>query len=152
MHLDSSVIEILELDKNLLPFRENLRGELGELVLSNLPPCEDFDSLIKRDDLLREWLDLIDSNGEFKFNASLEAVSPMFASAKRSGILSGEELLRVRLLLQSARNLRESLAPIIRAITITAISLLGLTAMAGAVGAGGSVGAAAGAFPAALRS
>ncbi len=33
--------------------------------------------------------------------------------------------------------LRESLAPIIRAITITAISLLGLTAMAGAVGAGG---------------
>ncbi len=33
--------------------------------------------------------------------------------------------------------LRESLAPIIRAITITTISLLGLTAMAGAVGAGG---------------
>lgn len=33
--------------------------------------------------------------------------------------------------------LRESLAPIIRAITITIISLLGLTAMAGAVGAGG---------------
>ena len=33
--------------------------------------------------------------------------------------------------------LRESIAPIIRATTITAISLLGLTAMAGAVGAGG---------------
>ncbi|MBQ7561167.1 MAG: Smr/MutS family protein [Synergistaceae bacterium] len=112
MLLDNSVIEILELDKNLLPFRENLRGELGELVLSNLAPCEDFDSLIKRDDLLREWLDLIDNNGEFKFNASLEAVSPMFAGAKKSGILSGEELLRVRLLLQAARNLREGLAPI----------------------------------------
>ncbi len=112
MRLDNSIIEILELDKNLLPFRENLRGELGELVLSNLTPCEDFDSLIKRDDLLREWLDLIDNNGEFKFNASLEAVSPMFAGAKKSGILSGEELLRVRLLLQSAKNLREGLAPI----------------------------------------
>ncbi len=33
--------------------------------------------------------------------------------------------------------LRESIAPIIRATTITAISLLSLTAMAGAVGAGG---------------
>lgn len=33
--------------------------------------------------------------------------------------------------------LRESIAPISRATTITAISLLGLTAMAGAVGAGG---------------
>ena len=33
--------------------------------------------------------------------------------------------------------LRESVAPIARATTITAISLLGLTAMAGAVGAGG---------------
>ena len=112
MYLDSSVIDVLELDKNLLPFRENLRGELGELVLSHLTPCEDFDSLAKRDELLREWLDLIDHNGEFNFNASLEAVSPMFVQAKKSGILSGEELLRVRLLLQSARNLREGLAPI----------------------------------------
>lgn len=33
--------------------------------------------------------------------------------------------------------LRESIAPLTRAITITIISLLGLTAMAGAVGAGG---------------
>ncbi len=33
--------------------------------------------------------------------------------------------------------LRESIAPLARAVTITAISLLGLTAMAGAVGAGG---------------
>ncbi|MBQ7576880.1 MAG: Smr/MutS family protein [Synergistaceae bacterium] len=112
MYLDNSVIDVLELDKNLLPFRENLRGELGELVLSHLTPCEDFDSLSKRDELLREWLDLIDNNGEFNFNASLEAVSPMFAQAKKSGILSGEELLRVRLLLQSAKNLREGLAPI----------------------------------------
>ena len=32
---------------------------------------------------------------------------------------------------------RESIAPIARGTTITAISLLGLTAMAGAVGAGG---------------
>ena len=33
--------------------------------------------------------------------------------------------------------LKESIAPIARGTTITAISLIGLTAMAGAVGAGG---------------
>ena len=112
MRLDKSVFEILEINKNLLPFRENLRGELGELILSSLKPAENFEALQKREALLREWLDLTDHNGEFSFNASLEPVSPMFANAKRSGILSGEELLRVRLLLNTARHIRENLAKI----------------------------------------
>ncbi|MBQ6112780.1 MAG: endonuclease MutS2, partial [Synergistaceae bacterium] len=59
---------------------------------------------------MREWLDLTDHNGEFSFNAGLEAVSPMFPNAKKSGILSGEELLRVRAVLTCARHIRESLA------------------------------------------
>ncbi|MBR0203021.1 MAG: Smr/MutS family protein [Synergistaceae bacterium] len=110
MLIERNTADILELDKNLLPFRENLRGELGERVLSALTPAEDYETLKSREKLLIEWLDLVDHNGEFKFNAGLEAVSPMFAHAKKSGILSGEELLRVRLLLQSARHIREGLA------------------------------------------
>ncbi len=110
MHLSEGVREILELDKNLLPFREKLRGELGELILSSLTTAQDYESLKKRESLLREWLDLTDHNGEFSFNAGLEAVSPMFPNAKHSGILSGEELLKVRAVLHSARNLREGLA------------------------------------------
>ena len=110
MLIERNTADILELDKNLLPFRENLRGELGERVLSALTPAEDYEILKSREKLLIEWLDLVDHNGEFKFNARLEAVSPMFAHAKKSGILSGEELLRVRLLLQSARHIREGLA------------------------------------------
>ena len=112
MLIERNTADILELDKNLLPFRENLRGELGERVLSALTPAEDYEILKSREKLLIEWLDLVDHNGEFKFNARLEAVSPMFAHAKKSGILSGEELLRVRLLLQSARHIREGLADI----------------------------------------
>ncbi|MBQ4470628.1 MAG: Smr/MutS family protein [Synergistaceae bacterium] len=110
MLIERNTADILELDKNLLPFRENLRGELGERVLSALTPAEDYEILKSREKLLIEWLDLVDHNGEFKFNAGLEAVSPMFPHAKKSGILSGEELLRVRLLLQSARHIREGLA------------------------------------------
>ncbi|MBQ7733071.1 MAG: Smr/MutS family protein [Synergistaceae bacterium] len=112
MLIDTSTAEILELDKNLLPFRENLSGELGERALSGLTPAGDYGELKSREKLLTEWLDLVDHNGEFRFNAGLEAVSPMFAHAKKSGILSGEELLRVRALLQSARHIREGLSEI----------------------------------------
>ena len=110
MLISQSVAEILELDKNLLPFREKLRGGLGELILASLKPAENYDTLKEREKLLHEWLDLTDHNGEFAFNAGLEAVSPMFENAKRSGILSGEELLRVRAVLQCARHIREGLA------------------------------------------
>ena len=110
MIIENSTAEILELDKNLLPFRERLRGGLGELILDSLRPAENYEALRERDKLLREWLDLTDHNGEFSFNAGLEAVSPMFPNAKKSGILSGEELLRVRAVLTCARHIRESLA------------------------------------------
>ena len=110
MHLDQNVAEVLELSKNLFPYRENLRGELGEQVLLSLRPAEDFEHLRQREALLREWLDLTDHYGEFKFSAGLESVSGMFTQARRSGILSGEELLKVRAVLQCARHIREDLA------------------------------------------
>lgn len=114
MQISESTAKILELEKNLLPFRERLRGGLGELILASLKPAEDYASLREREKLLREWLDLTDRNGEFTFNAGLEAVSPMFQNAKKSGILSGEELLRVRAVLNCARNIREGLADVAR--------------------------------------
>ena len=112
MILNENTIEILELKKTLMPFRENLSGELGRLTLDSLKAAENFEILKEREKLLREWLDLTDTNGEFKFNASVEPVSYMFENAKRSGILSGTELLRVRLLLHSARHIKEGLAEI----------------------------------------
>ena len=112
MRISQSTAEILELEKNLLPFRERLRGGLGELILSSLRPAEDFDSLHERSKLLREWLDMADHNGEFTFNAALDAVSAMFPNAKRSGILSGEELLKVRAVLNCAKRIREGLAEV----------------------------------------
>ncbi len=109
MQLSPETSKILELEKNLLPYREKLRGELGEFVLHSLKPAEDYAHLKQREQLLREWLDLTDHNGVFSFNAGLEPVSPMFPQARRSGILSGGELLKVRALLQTARHIRENL-------------------------------------------
>lgn len=112
MRISQSTAEILELEKNLLPFRERLRGGLGELILGSLTPAEDYDSLRERSKLLREWLDMADHNGEFKFNATLDSVSTMFPNAKRSGILSGEELLKVRAVLSCAKRIREGLSEV----------------------------------------
>ena len=113
MKLSSDIIEILELNKILqLPYKEKLRGQLGENILFSLKPAENFDSLKKREALIREWLDLTDHNGTFRFNANLESVSQMFSQARKSGILSGEELLKVRSLLQTARHIREDLVKI----------------------------------------
>lgn len=110
MRLANDVTELLELSKNLFPYRTNLRGELGEQVLLSLKPAESFEQLKDREALLNEWLDLTDHHGAFKFNAGLESVSGMFTQARRSGILSGEELVKVRSVLQCARHIREDLA------------------------------------------
>ena len=110
MRLSSNIAEVLELDKNLLPYRQQLRGKLGEHILSSLKPAESLEHLKQREALLREWLDLTDHNGQFRFAAGLESVVHMFRQARRSGILSGEELLKVRAVLQCARHIREDLA------------------------------------------
>ena len=110
MQISEGVTEILELEKNLLPFVRNLKGELGQNILKNLKPAENFDQLKRREKLLREWLDFTDHNGKFNFNIGLELVSPFFKAAKRSGILSGDELLKVRALLKCAKNIRENIS------------------------------------------
>ena len=109
MRISSDVLEILELQKNLSSYRELLRGGLGERVLSSLSPAADFSDLMKRENLLREWLDYIDLNGEFIFNASVEPVTQLFSNARHSGILSGVELLKVRQVLVCAKKIRDSL-------------------------------------------
>ena len=112
MQASPPVLELLEFDKALSPFRERLRGELGERMLASLSPAGTFDQLRRREALLREWLDLLDHQGEPSWNAALPAVTPLFEGARRSGILSGEELLMVRAVLSSARRLREGLSSI----------------------------------------
>ena len=62
-------------------------------------------------------------------SALTEIGSGVIEAAQAMGLSPWEVIFKVYL--------RESIAPIVRAITLTTISLIGLTAMAGAVGAGG---------------
>ena len=105
-----AVLELLEFPKALAPFRDRLRGALGLRALEGTVPCKTFEQLEKRAALLRVWIDFVDRCGEISWNADLNPVSPFFEGAKRSGILSGEELLSVRALMSAAKRVREELS------------------------------------------
>ena len=110
MRVSPSVLELLEFRKALFPIRERLSGELGERALDALDLAESFDALRSRQALLREWMDMLDRGGALQWNAGVPAVTPLFEGARRSGFLSGEELLAVRAVLVSARQAREGLS------------------------------------------
>ena len=82
-----AVLELLEFQKALAPFRDRLRGALGLRALEGTVPCKTFEQLEKRAALLRGWIDFVDRCGEIGWNADLDPVSPLFEGAKRSGIL-----------------------------------------------------------------
>ena len=105
-----AVLELLEFQKALAPFRDRLRGALGLRVLEGTAPCKTFEQLEKRAVLLRGWIDFVDRCGEIGWNADIAPATPLFEGARRSGILSGEELLTVRALLAAAKRVREELA------------------------------------------
>ena len=110
MNVDASVLEILEFNKALTPFKERLASELGAYALENLKIAPDFEQLSKRFKLLNEFINLLDAKGAgVNINAGLELVTPLFNAAKTSGVLSGEELLSVRALLSAANLIRDEL-------------------------------------------
>ncbi|MDR1048737.1 MAG: endonuclease MutS2, partial [Synergistaceae bacterium] len=111
MRVSESILRLLEFEKSLFPFAENVRGELGERALASLEPCETLEQLRGRRALLVAWLDCVDRGGEKRipWNAGATCVTDLFPGAKRSGLLSGEELLKVKTLLVLASRVREAL-------------------------------------------
>ncbi|MDR1977451.1 MAG: Smr/MutS family protein [Synergistaceae bacterium] len=112
MYVSESVLDLLEFEKSLFPFMENLRGELGRNALASLAPCKTMEQLEGRQELLRAWSDCSDRHGdkEIPWNANAVCVSGLFPSAKKSGLLSGGELLKVKTLLSLAMRVREALS------------------------------------------
>ncbi len=109
MLVSETVQELLEFKKSLYPFKENLRGELGENCLAALSLCVNSDQLEKRRSLLKSWIDYSNSGGELPWSPGVICVSCFFSAAKRSGLLSCEELLKVRALLNLVKRTREAL-------------------------------------------
>ncbi|MDR2137901.1 MAG: Smr/MutS family protein, partial [Synergistaceae bacterium] len=112
MNVSASVLNLLEFEKSLFPFAENLRGELGKSILASLAPCKNIEQLEGRHRLLREWADCSDRHGdkEIPWNAAAVPVTDLFPLAKKSGLLTGMELLKVKTLLSLAAHVKEALS------------------------------------------
>ncbi|MDR2179269.1 MAG: Smr/MutS family protein [Synergistaceae bacterium] len=112
MYVSQFVSDLLEFEKSLFPFAENLRGELGQSALASLAPCKTMEQLEARHELLRAWSDCSDRYGdkEIPWNTGAVCVTGLFPLAKKSGLLLGAELLKVKTLLFLAMRVREALA------------------------------------------
>ena len=112
MQISETVLNLLEFEKSLFPFAENLRGELGEEALTRITPCKNLEQLEGRHELMKSWGDCIDKFGEkhIPWNSNAVCVTGFFPLAKKSDLLLGDELLKVRTLLALAMRLRETLS------------------------------------------
>jgi DNA mismatch repair protein MutS2 len=110
MEIKEDVSRILEIPKILRIFASSVRSDLGTYALDRIRPLSGMRSLLERIELFRSFTDYRDRNGEWPWNSKVVRISSMLEDAKRSGMLSGEELLSVSRLLALANATRDILS------------------------------------------
>ncbi len=110
MKIDGSAYASLEIAKILNIIRKDCRSDLGASRLATLAPAADMEELEKRQALFAAIEEYRDRRGELPWNFKLSAVGSLLADAKESGMLLGEELLRIRRLMQGSTKLKEALS------------------------------------------
>ena len=108
MQVSEDILRILEIPKVIAEFASRVRGELGLSALASLRPRAALEALQERMELFRNYISCRDSFGEWPWN-SASCISPLLAEAKRSGMLSGEELAAAARFLALSRMTREHL-------------------------------------------
>ena len=114
MHVPETVLNLLEFRKSLVCFSEHLRGELGENALASLKPCKNLEQLEGCHELVRSWMDCTDRHGDkiVRWDDGVVQVTKFFPQAKKSGLMSGTELLKIRILLLLAARTKDALSEI----------------------------------------
>ena len=108
MRISEHVLNIVQFDALLSVYASRMKSEIGLNYLNSLQFCEGLKQLELRQTLLREWISFCDSNN-IVWNNNVSPVLLMLRSAKKSGLLTGEELLKVRDFLTLESRLREQL-------------------------------------------
>ncbi|MDR3076977.1 MAG: endonuclease MutS2, partial [Synergistaceae bacterium] len=110
MITDESARESLEISKIFSIIRRDCRSDLGAARLESIIPARDMDELRARQEMFEAVERYRDTKGELPWNHKLSAVGHLLEDARASGMLSGEELIIVRRLLQGAERLKEALS------------------------------------------
>ncbi|MDK2959249.1 MAG: mismatch repair protein MutS2 [Synergistaceae bacterium] len=108
MEVREDILRILEIPKILAEFASCVRGELGLSAIGRLRPRGDGKSLEERVALFKSYMSCRDTFGEWPWNSS-GCISGLTAEARKSGLLTGEELASVARFLSLAKMTREHL-------------------------------------------
>ncbi len=110
MFADKNVLRHLEIEKILSLLASKVRSELGVAYALKLLPAKDFEELKKRQQLFFETEKYRDTKSELPWNSRLASVDYLLESAGETGLLTGAELIKIRLLLKTASELRKILS------------------------------------------
>lgn len=97
---------LVEIPRVLEKLSRRTRSETGQSAFISISPAGSAEQAGRRQTLLRSYIRYRNTYGEFPWDSSLRPVSSLLQSARQSSFLSGEELLRFRVLLGLAMRIR----------------------------------------------
>ena len=109
MYIEQSAYNSLEISKITALISRRCRSELGALVAENIAPAADLSELTKRRELFEDVEKYRGRKGELPWSDGLVSVAFMLEFAEENGLLSGEELVKIRLMLTLSGRMRETL-------------------------------------------
>ena len=99
----------LEIKKIIPLISKYCRSEIGEEAAFAAAPAQNFDELRTRQELFLSIEDYREKKGELPWQNALAPVTPMLAEADETGLLTGEELLKIRHLIKLSMKIKEIL-------------------------------------------
>jgi len=100
----------LEIDDVLRLLAEHARSDLGKNAIRVIEPAADIESLKSRQNTLAAYLGFVESGGVFPWRDSVQPVADIMEEARHTGLMLGEELLKIKTLLTLAGEVRECAA------------------------------------------
>ncbi len=108
MKINNETRKSLDIDGVLQLISSGARSELGKRAIMFVQPAADMQSLTSRQNLLAAYLNYTENGGLFPWNDAVQVVSDEIDEARHTGLMLGDELLKVKILLSLASAVRQS--------------------------------------------
>ncbi|MFP4481572.1 MAG: endonuclease MutS2 [Thermovirgaceae bacterium] len=99
MKTDARTLNAIEMKKILSLFERSCRSDLGRRALAEIAPFEGTDEVLRKQNLQRAYNRYFDTHGDLPWDERLKPVKPLLEEAKRTGLLTGEEILFFRVIM-----------------------------------------------------
>ena len=110
MYAESSSYSSLEIKKIIPLISKYCRSEIGEEAAFSAVAAQNPDELRTRHQLFLSIEEYRERKGELPWQNGLVPVTPMLAEADETGLLTGEELLKIRHLIKLSMKVKEVLS------------------------------------------